>query len=103
MTITTWIEGIDPEGIYDHYELAADLWQETNELPRWPTHTAMETKIAIATKAMGGSVHPDIGDKLAWGDEVIAAMEEESDRRELNAVRAEEDRRSLDFDYSMNH
>lgn len=50
---------------------------------------------------LGGKINEPSGEDLVFDTLTDDALEEE-DRRARNAARAEEDRRSLDFDQSMN-
>lgn len=76
MTIREWLEGVDPEGIYDHKELGEALRTDTGREPGWPTHSLGDIKSMIAARGGSGAV-VDCEGPLVYGREVIASLNPE--------------------------
>ena len=73
MTVTEWIEGVDPEGIYDDKELGDALRRDTGLTPAWPTHSLVEIKSMIVARGGSGAV-ADCEGPLVYGREAIASL-----------------------------
>lgn len=77
MTITDFLETLDPWTIYESRILKEDFRRETGKEPgKWPEQTARQMKAAIHNRGLGGQFNPADGERFCTGYEVAVSLAE---------------------------